>query len=197
MYVMAALGVTGVIFGAARFFARGTPATMTKEYQEASNEYLKVCTSRETCSDSYASSVFTRNIDIKKRDANNTSHHRALTSSPSPVSHPPATAAPEWFRASPRASKRAIPHKSQERKKCSRISDRGRHAAFARIERRASVGLRIVNFLALDCSKESCWPGAMPCILRMLVSICHCTKIFADIENVLRGVNGDQQPCLQ
>lgn len=44
MYVMAALGATGVIFGAARFFARGQPATMTKEYQEASNEYLKVCT---------------------------------------------------------------------------------------------------------------------------------------------------------
>ena len=43
MYVMAALGATGVIFGAARFFARGQPATMTKEYQEATNDYLKVC----------------------------------------------------------------------------------------------------------------------------------------------------------
>ena len=47
MYVMAALGATGVIFGAARFFARGQPATMTKEYQEASNEYLKVCKTHE------------------------------------------------------------------------------------------------------------------------------------------------------
>jgi len=43
MYVMVAIGATGVIFGTARFFARGAPATMTKEYQEASNEYLKVC----------------------------------------------------------------------------------------------------------------------------------------------------------
>lgn len=41
MYVMVALGATGVLFGTARFFARGQPATMTKEYQEASNEYLK------------------------------------------------------------------------------------------------------------------------------------------------------------
>jgi hypothetical protein len=46
MYVMVAIGATGVIFGTARFFARGAPATMTKEYQEASNEYLKVCTPR-------------------------------------------------------------------------------------------------------------------------------------------------------
>ena len=191
MYVMAALGVTGVIFGTARFFARGTPATMTKEYQEASNEYLKVCTHcpRRRC---VRIGACTRPHGFQEREANMTSHYRARTSSPSPVSHPPATAAPEWSRASPRASKRAIPQKSQERKKCSRISDRGRHAAFARIERRASVGLRIVNFLALDCSKESCWPGAMPCILRMLVSICHCTKIIADIETVLSRVNGNQ-----
>ena len=46
MYVMAAIGATGVLFGTARFFARGQPATMTKEYQEATNDYLKVCTNR-------------------------------------------------------------------------------------------------------------------------------------------------------
>ena len=43
MYVMLGVGASGVLFGTARFFARGQPATMTKEYQEASNEYLKVC----------------------------------------------------------------------------------------------------------------------------------------------------------
>jgi len=47
MYVMVAIGATGVLFGTARFFARPPPATMTKEYQEASNEYLKVCSSHE------------------------------------------------------------------------------------------------------------------------------------------------------
>jgi len=41
MYVMLGVGASGVLFGTARFFARGQPATMTKEYQEASNEYLK------------------------------------------------------------------------------------------------------------------------------------------------------------
>lgn len=44
MYVMLGIGASGVLFGAARFFARGEPHTMTKEFQEASNEYLKVCT---------------------------------------------------------------------------------------------------------------------------------------------------------
>jgi hypothetical protein len=43
MYVMLGVGASGLLFGTARFFARGQPATMTKEYQEASNEYLKVC----------------------------------------------------------------------------------------------------------------------------------------------------------
>ena len=47
MYVMLGVGASGVLFGTARFFARGKPATMTKEYQEASNEYLKVCKTHE------------------------------------------------------------------------------------------------------------------------------------------------------
>lgn len=40
---MLGIGATGVIFGAARYFARGPPQkTMNREYQEASDEYLKV-----------------------------------------------------------------------------------------------------------------------------------------------------------
>lgn len=127
MYVMAAIGVTGVIFGAARYFARGKPATMTKEYQEASNEYLKVCLycSRFGCS--HADGAYTRPNGFQELDANMSLHYRARTSSPSLVSRPPATSAPEWSRASPRASKCAKPQKSRERKKCSRISGRSRH----------------------------------------------------------------------
>lgn len=31
------------MFVAIRMFAKGSPGTMNKEYQEATNEYLKVC----------------------------------------------------------------------------------------------------------------------------------------------------------
>jgi hypothetical protein len=65
MYVMAAIGVTGVIFGTARFFARGSPSTMTKEYQEATNDYLKVCTDRNLDGCSPAASAHTRTITLK------------------------------------------------------------------------------------------------------------------------------------
>lgn len=176
MYVMVALGATGVLFGTARFFARGQPATMTKEYQEASNEYLKVCTPYEIHRDPRARGAYMRNHDIKKRDTDKTSHHRVLTSSPSLVFHPRATTAPAWSRASLRASKCTTPRESRERKKCSRISGRA-SAAFANIERRGSV-VRVF-FPCVGCSKDLFGVGK-PCILRMLVSICHCTKIFAD-----------------
>ena len=39
---MAGLGATAVLFFGIRAFAAGPPRTMTKEYQEASDEYLKV-----------------------------------------------------------------------------------------------------------------------------------------------------------
>ena len=39
---MAGVAVSFGIFATIRSFAKGTPATMTKEYQEASNEYMKV-----------------------------------------------------------------------------------------------------------------------------------------------------------
>ncbi|GAB7365325.1 hypothetical protein MBLNU230_g6405t1 [Neophaeotheca triangularis] len=40
-YTMGLIGVSGALFAAIRFGARAPPPTMTKEYQEASNEYLK------------------------------------------------------------------------------------------------------------------------------------------------------------
>lgn len=42
MYTMVGVGVSAVIFGTARYFARDPPKTMTKEYQEKMNEYLQV-----------------------------------------------------------------------------------------------------------------------------------------------------------
>ncbi|KAI9697738.1 MAG: Cytochrome c oxidase subunit 5A [Bogoriella megaspora] len=40
-YTMAGLAVAAVVFGITRHFAREPPHTMTKEYQEQTNEYLK------------------------------------------------------------------------------------------------------------------------------------------------------------
>ncbi|KAI5194851.1 hypothetical protein E4T38_09368 [Aureobasidium subglaciale] len=40
-YTMGGLGVTAVLFFGIRAGARGSPGTMTKEYQEASDAYLK------------------------------------------------------------------------------------------------------------------------------------------------------------
>ena len=151
MYVMVALGATGVLFGTARFFARGQPATMTKEYQEASNEYLKVCTSHEFQCVSCARGACAHDHDIQNRYTDNNSHHRVLTSSPSLVSHLRATLAPAWFRASLRASKCTTPRESWERKKCSRISGRA-SAAFANKERGVSV-VRVF-FPCVGCSKD-------------------------------------------
>jgi len=42
-YTLAGIAVSFGLFATVRAFARGPPATMTKEYQEASNEYLLVC----------------------------------------------------------------------------------------------------------------------------------------------------------
>jgi hypothetical protein len=39
---MIGIGVSGVIFAAVKHFARGSPRTMTPEWQKATDEYLKV-----------------------------------------------------------------------------------------------------------------------------------------------------------
>ncbi|ORY64173.1 cytochrome c oxidase subunit IV family [Pseudomassariella vexata] len=41
LYVALGVGASFVIFTTVRMFAKGSPSTMTKEYQEASNEFLK------------------------------------------------------------------------------------------------------------------------------------------------------------
>ncbi|TKA77380.1 hypothetical protein B0A55_03221 [Friedmanniomyces simplex] len=40
-YTMGAIGVSGVIFTCIRYFARGPSPTMTKDWQEQTNEYMK------------------------------------------------------------------------------------------------------------------------------------------------------------
>jgi hypothetical protein len=42
-YTALGMGVSFALFVAIRLFAKGSPGTMNKEYQEASNEFLKVC----------------------------------------------------------------------------------------------------------------------------------------------------------
>ena len=42
-YTAIGVGVSFVIFVTIRAFAGPAPSTMNKEYQEATNEYLKVC----------------------------------------------------------------------------------------------------------------------------------------------------------
>lgn len=41
-YTMIGVVAAGLIFGASRMFARGSPSTMNKEWQEATNEYMRV-----------------------------------------------------------------------------------------------------------------------------------------------------------
>lgn len=96
-YTMGGLGVTAVLFFGIRAGARGSPPTMTKEYQEASDAYLKVRPLLPvlTCLDAVADN---RN-------------YRRTTSSPSLVSLPRTTRVASWSRASLPRSKRLFNRK--------------------------------------------------------------------------------------
>lgn len=71
-----------VTFAIIRLFAREPPKTMTKEWQEMSNEYLKVI--------SAPAELSWKLTDTRDRDKDRR---------PSPVFHTRATKAPVWFRA--------------------------------------------------------------------------------------------------
>lgn len=106
---MLGIGATAVLFGTARYFARGTPPhTMTKEYQEASDEYLKVSLDiTPPCA--FLHLLF---------EADAISLHRKTRSSPSPVSLPRTTRVASWSKASPQTSKLCldITRKKQKQK---------------------------------------------------------------------------------
>ena len=166
MYVMLGVGASGVLFGTARFFARGKPATMTKEYQEASNEYLKVCANLgDESGRDFAITRAHRKVE-REHDANHTSYYRARRSSLSPVSPPRATSVSAWSRASLRANRRAT--------LCIRANER--NVVEYPVERAqpppswSEQGCR--EFPCVDCSRisgvERLGKRASSCILRML-----------------------------
>ena len=84
---MGGLVVTAVLFFGIRAGARGTPSTMNREYQEATDAYLKVRTSNNF------------NQAVQRPDNHN---HRRTTSSPSPVSLPRTSREPSQSRVPPR-----------------------------------------------------------------------------------------------
>lgn len=91
---MIGLGATTLLWVLIRYTAKGDPATMTKEYQEATNEYLKV---RHNSTDR-------RRL---RRISNSNSctllillNCRLKTANPSPVSHPKTTRVQVTSRAS-------------------------------------------------------------------------------------------------
>lgn len=49
LYTMLGVAAAGVIFGVTRAFARGPPSTLNKEWQEATNEYVKVSIASRAC----------------------------------------------------------------------------------------------------------------------------------------------------
>jgi hypothetical protein len=179
MYVMLGVGASGVLFGTARFFARGKPATMTKEYQEASNEYLKVCSNLgEESGRDFAITRAQRKVR-GEHDANNASYYRARRSSLSPVSPPRATSVSAWSRASLRANRRAT--------LCIRANER--NVVEYPVERAqpppswSEQGCR--EFPCVDCSRisgvERLGKRASSCILRMLASAT-VQRFFTDLE---------------
>jgi hypothetical protein len=92
-------------------FSKGTPSTMTKEWQEATNEMLKVCLCFSLSTTAilfYLSwklflppSTINSTFQIK---TNHNPHPRNNAPSPSPVSHPKATPAPDKCNPHPRRS---------------------------------------------------------------------------------------------
>jgi hypothetical protein len=178
MYVMLGVGASGVLFGTARFFARGKPATMTKEYQEASNEYLKVCFNLEEERGRYLAIKRVRRKVEGDHDANHTSHYRARRSSLSPVCPPRAMSVSAWSRASRRANRRAT--------LCIRANER--NVVKYPVERAqpppswSEKGCR--EFPCVDCSRisgvERLGKRASSCILRMLASAT-VQRFFTDL----------------
>ena len=56
-YTMLGVGVSFVIFCAIRMFARPAPGTMNAQYQEMTNEYLRVCDPKPFLPEAYFSLV--------------------------------------------------------------------------------------------------------------------------------------------
>lgn len=124
---MGGLVVTAVLFFGIRAGARGTPSTMNREYQEATDAYLKVRTS----TDSHKA--------VQRSDHHN---YRRTTSSPSPVSLPRTSRVPSQSRVPPRPrSKRSFQSK-------------GLVTAFMRENQTGRVAIRPRSSLIIDWTKR-------------------------------------------
>lgn len=75
---MAAIGVSGVIFGIIRHFAGPPPRTLTGEYQEATNEYLKVRTRCSSASYACPGGGSAAHTDRLQTGAKGRAYHRCL-----------------------------------------------------------------------------------------------------------------------
>lgn len=84
LYVAIGVGVSLAVFSTMRMFAKPPPPTMTKEYQEASNEFVKVRSSRKTTRVPRLWPVFSNTLS------------RLNAQNPLPVSPRPATRARVW-----------------------------------------------------------------------------------------------------
>ena len=83
------LAASAAIFGTIRYFAGPAPKTMTKEWQEMTNEYLKVRTI-----------VASLLLPDSNKDADRVYHHRHKKRKPSRVFLPRDTRVLAWSRAS-------------------------------------------------------------------------------------------------
>lgn len=90
-WTMYGVGISFVIFWIIRQFARPAPGTMTAEYQEMTNEYLKVSGLHILPYLSQAPHIHSTNMFSPKR---------TKKPNPSPVSPPKVTQAKEWCKAS-------------------------------------------------------------------------------------------------
>lgn len=98
MYTMLGMVATAVLFFGIRAGARGTPSTMNREYQEATDAYLKVRTSVSS---------------HKAIQQSNHYNYRRTTSSPSPVFPPRTTRVASQSRVLPRPRSKRRPFQSK------------------------------------------------------------------------------------
>lgn len=100
-YTALGIGISLALFSTIRLFAKGSPSTMNKEYQEATNEYLRVCHLFLSMPLIYGYllhwfglggySSIVQVIHKKKRKLTIPKKYRPKTPNPSPVSRPKAT----------------------------------------------------------------------------------------------------------
>lgn len=89
-WTLGCITASAVIFATGRYFAKPPPKTMTKEWQEMSNEYLKVST-RHTL----------RTFGLAERSSNSGFLNRRKSQKPLQVYRRRATRVLVWFRAVP------------------------------------------------------------------------------------------------